>query len=225
MSNLHFIDSTEIHNLPSPVVTQINGLKLSEVAFAYIYMSTEKEPIYFVDPLHLRRGHHVPKIGSLYVATHIVFSSEDQFELFRENVNCKIERVDSMSDTEELKMWLVVRGDIQMSMGKLAAQAGHGFCTALREATVLDSIAKATGNGGYTVEEYFQNSQPKITVVAKNLAALERVHRECTEASLPCSFITDEGRTEFPEPTATVVGIGPCRFSELPKYVQRLRLL
>lgn len=131
-------------------------------------------------------------------------------------------------EKEELKMWLVVRGDIVIPKGKLAAQAGHGFCTAMRAALESDAWGKATDESGYhvgVVDRYFEQNQPKITVVAKNLAALERAYKECMDEMLPCSFIVDEGRTVFPEPTATVVGIGPCLRSELPKFVQRFQLM
>lgn len=120
------------------------------------------------------------------------------------------------NEQKELKMWLVVRGDLDIPKGKLAAQAGHGFCTAMYQ--LMQTKPEV-------VVEYFEQNQPKITVVAKNLAALERVYSECFDALLPVSFIKDEGRTVFSEPTVTVVGIGPCYRDELPKYVQRLQIM
>jgi peptidyl-tRNA hydrolase, PTH2 family len=134
-----------------------------------------------------------------------------------------------MPDVEELKMWLVVRGDIEIPKGKLAAQAGHGFCTAIYEALKRDKagVVSVENIDKYQklIDLYFQQNQPKITVVAKNLAALERAYKECQEALIPSSFIVDEGRTVFVEPTATVVGIGPCYRSDLPKFVKRLQLM
>lgn len=119
-------------------------------------------------------------------------------------------------DEEELKMWIIVRGDIYMSSGKLAVQAGHG---------VLSSFMHGMMIRKDVCDEYFANEQAKITVVARNLNHLQRAYNECNDAGLPCALIKDAGRTEFAEPTYTVATIGPCYRSELPNFVKRLRLM
>lgn len=114
---------------------------------------------------------------------------------------------------DELKIWIVVRNDLKMPTGKLLAQAGHAVASAMVAA------------GPERVTEYMSHNQPKIAVKVKNLLALERAYKESQDAGLPCAFIVDEGRTVFGEPTPTVVGIGPCYYVDLPKFVQRLQLL
>jgi peptidyl-tRNA hydrolase, PTH2 family len=130
-----------------------------------------------------------------------------------------------MNNSKELKMWLVVRGDIEIPKGKLAAQAGHGFCSALMKAINHDRKFIDETYEEPIVEAYFRQNQPKITVIAKNLAALERGYTECVENGLPCAIIEDLGRTIFPEPTTTVFAVGPCFSDELPKFVQRFQLM
>ena len=66
---------------------------------------------------------------------------------------------------------------------------------------------------------------PKITYGAKNEAALRRALEECQAVGIPAHLVTDEGRTVFPEPTVTVLGIGPCRRSDLPPFVGKMQLL
>lgn len=117
----------------------------------------------------------------------------------------------------ELRMWLVVRTDIDIPRPKLAAQAGHGYAAALRKAQAMrwgTAAAYMSGSG-----------QAKIVVAAKNEDALKRAFQECEAAGIPAVIVKDEGRTVFAEPTLTVVGIGPCLRDELPKYFQRLQLL
>lgn len=121
-----------------------------------------------------------------------------------------------MMGENELKMWIIVRGDIHMSSGKLAVQAGHGILTSFIHGMLIRKEL---------CDEYFAHGQAKITVVAKNLNHLQRAYDECNDAGLPCALIKDAGRTEFAEPTYTVATVGPCYRSELPNFVKRLRLM
>lgn len=116
----------------------------------------------------------------------------------------------------ELRMWCAVRRDIHIPKPKFGAQTGHAYVTA-----ILEAQKKAPG----LVEDYMAADQPKIVVWAKNADELQKVYGACREAGLPCAIITDAGRTVFPEPTLTVMGVGPCRRSELPKAMQRLQLM
>lgn len=118
-------------------------------------------------------------------------------------------------NTPELKMWLIVRSDIDIPAAKLAVQAGHGFCTTMMKAFVERKEI---------LVEYMANSQPKIIVSAKNEVALGRAYSECIIKGIPSSIITDEGRTIFDGPTKTVVAVGPCYADDLPKYVKRMQL-
>ena len=128
-----------------------------------------------------------------------------------------IESVGLMSGAprEELRLYCVVRGDIEMPVGKLVAQAGHAFVGALRV---------ATETAPHLAERYLADSQPKITLQAKSLAVLERAARECKDAGIIHHLVIDEGRTVFNEPTVTCLGIGPVLRDRLPKFVSKLRL-
>lgn len=120
-------------------------------------------------------------------------------------------------NNQELKMWLVCRTDIDMPRPKAMGQAGHGFSLCL---------VAAMNKNPNLVHEYNTNSCPKIVIGAKNIAALERAHRECVDAGLFVSpIIIDAARTHFTEPTATVFAVGPCYRNELPTFVQRAQLL
>lgn len=116
----------------------------------------------------------------------------------------------------ELRMVLIVRQDLLMGIGKAMGQAGHAFTMTLLLAQ--ERIPEV-------VEDYLTDAQPKIVVGCKNLAALLRAQDECRDAGLVCVLVRDAGRTVFPEPTDTCMGIGPCRRIDLPKFVQRMRLL
>jgi len=118
----------------------------------------------------------------------------------------------------ELKMWLVVRKDFEIPKGKLAGQSGHAF-------EGITRVCLGTTGWRETYAKYVEHNTPKIVVVCKNLDALERAERECIEANILTYKVTDAGRTVFPEPTVTVMAVGPCYFEQLPKFVQRFQLM
>ncbi len=113
----------------------------------------------------------------------------------------------------ELRLYCLMRRDLEIPTGKMLAQAGHAFVSALEQAADREAV-----------KTYFTNAQPKIVLAAKNLNVIERAARECRELGLNHFVVVDAGRTVFPEPTVTCMGIGPVRFVDLPKYVQKLQL-
>ena len=148
----------------------------------------------------------------------------------------------------ELRLYCLMRGDLSLYTmvatedapvrlhtdaeieGKLMVQAGHAFVNALEEARrgdwVQDDIDDSARLllGSLRVREYLTVSQPKIVLKAKNEAALRRAADECRQARIPHYLVTDEGRTVFPEPTVTCLGIGPVLRQNLPKFIDRMQM-
>lgn len=116
----------------------------------------------------------------------------------------------------EKKMWVLVRTDIKMPIEKGMPQAGHGFLVSWLRGLFQNPVV-ALG--------YLNEAQPKISVRIKKESDLHKAYRLCQEANLPSVIIQDAARTWFPEPTYTVVCVGPCFRSDLPKFVKDLQLL
>jgi PTH2 family peptidyl-tRNA hydrolase len=114
----------------------------------------------------------------------------------------------------ELRMWVAVRVDINMPIGKLCAQVGHGFLLAITRA--IPEIAHSYIDSG---------SMTKITVKVNSEDELKAVEAAAKEAGIPCAFIVDAGRTVFNEPTPTVCAFGPCFRDDLPPLLKSLSLL
>lgn len=135
-----------------------------------------------------------------------------------------------MCDDPELRMYCLMRGDLDVPEGKLMVQSGHAFVSALEMARkghwVQPNVSEASRQliGNAIVREYLEFSQPKIVLRAKNEAALRRAAEECQQAGIAHYLVTDEGRTVFPEPTVTCVGLGPVVKSAVPKFVQRMQM-
>jgi PTH2 family peptidyl-tRNA hydrolase len=122
---------------------------------------------------------------------------------------------------EELRLYCLVRGDLEIPIGKLCAQTAHGFLGSYVNCTNEDLKKEYLGlneNG------LIDSGQAKITLKAKNLNALLRAEQECKDLGISTALIKDAGRTVFNEPTITVLGIGPVTKENLPKFVQKMQL-
>jgi peptidyl-tRNA hydrolase len=115
----------------------------------------------------------------------------------------------------ELRMWLLIRKDLPMPPGKLAAQAGHGYGTCLW---------LSNGRDPDLVALYMSRAQVKIAVAVKNEEELLKCVETCKEAGLVAVSVKDAAHTVFNEPTYTVGAVGPCYRKDLPARVARLRL-
>jgi len=119
--------------------------------------------------------------------------------------------------SDDPRMWLFVRCDIRIPLEKLIAQGAHVAVTSALNAFRAGEAA--------LVDNWLSRGQAKITKRAKNEAELRKVYDLCREAGLWASIVTDAGRTFFDEPTVTMAAVGPCMRGQLPKAVDRLRVL
>lgn len=97
-----------------------------------------------------------------------------------------------------MKQVIVVRRDLGMGAGKLAAQVGHAAISAYEKA-VPD--AKRTWRG---------DGQTKIVLGVDDEAELFAVADRAATEGVPYATIRDAGRTELEPGTVTAVGIGPA---------------
>lgn len=123
---------------------------------------------------------------------------------------------------EELRIYVILRTDIEIPKGKAFAQVGHAVLgTAITVAHQNPKLLEEyMGHGDASVVD---EGQAKIVLRGKE-KDLHRAATELKELGIPYALIQDAGRTVFPEPTFTCIGIGPVRKSELPKFIQRLQL-
>jgi peptidyl-tRNA hydrolase len=123
----------------------------------------------------------------------------------------------------ELRMYIVVRSDIEIPFGKLAPQAGHAFTNALEDARkrAPERHAAYLGNGD---NRHLTTGQTKIALRGK-MADVTAILAELEAAGIPHCLVRDEGRTVFPEPTVTCLAFGPCLADERPKRAKKLQLL
>lgn len=120
-------------------------------------------------------------------------------------------------DPDPYRLYAIVRTDLAMAAGKIAAQSGHAF---------LDSFLKASEQRPDTIQAYKQNHGIKVVLGCPSLKHLMRAYHEALDKGIPCELITDLGYTQFNNiPTITALGLGPARRSEVDTINRNFDLL
>lgn len=121
------------------------------------------------------------------------------------------------------KQMIVMRRDLKMRKGKIAAQAGHACVEAVlgalaREGRLSDvtfengeiTLARRPDDPPTPLTEWFENGVAKICVYVDSEEELRAVHEKATEAGILSVLITDAGFTEFHGvPTCTCLAFEP----------------
>lgn len=120
---------------------------------------------------------------------------------------------------ERVKQMIVMRRDLRMRKGKIAAQAGHACVNATLAALARDGAldtldAAADGairvGGGTALGAWFDQGEAKVCVYVDTEEALLAIHRQALEAGILSVLIQDSGLTEFHgEPTYTCLAFEP----------------
>ena len=114
------------------------------------------------------------------------------------------------------KLVIVVRTDIKMSKGKMAAQAGHAAVSA-------SEYARKNRPEWWT--PWINEGQCKIAVKVTSEQEIMELERKARNAKLPAALIVDRGLTELPPETTTCLGIGPAPANKVDAITGNLRLL
>jgi peptidyl-tRNA hydrolase, PTH2 family len=114
----------------------------------------------------------------------------------------------------QTKLVLVVRADLGMGRGKIAAQAAH--------AAVAAALASL---GTVAFVEWLRDGQPKVVLRAGSEAELDAIAGQAANAGLQVQVIHDAGRTQVAEGTPTCCAIGPAADTAIDAVTGTLSLL
>ena len=123
----------------------------------------------------------------------------------------------SKKSDEECKMVIVVRSDLKMSKGKIAAQASH--------AAVNCAFASKKKDPRTFSEWYEGSNQRKVVLKVDSLEKLLEIKAAADANRIVNSLITDAGRTEIPSGTITCIGLGPTKDSVIDTITGDLSML
>lgn len=120
-----------------------------------------------------------------------------------------------------LRMYAIVRGDLNMPAGKLAAQAGHAFVEAYRES----QIQQARVARQYIIDP----PGTKVVLKSKSLKELEWAKGMCHLFNIPHAWIVDSGHILPPyfdgNPIVTALGIGPILREDIQHITSKFELV
>jgi peptidyl-tRNA hydrolase, PTH2 family len=116
----------------------------------------------------------------------------------------------------EYKQVIVVRKDIVMGKGKLAAQVAH--------AAVL-GVEKTRQINQDWLNTWFQTGQAKVVLRVDNLEELIEVEQHARTIHVAAVSVQDSGLTQIPSGTITCIGIGPGPAELIDKITSHLKLL
>jgi len=113
-----------------------------------------------------------------------------------------------------MKLVLVVRTDLGMGRGKIAAQVAH--------AAVAAALA---GLGSADLAAWLRDGQPKVVLRVPGLGELDEIAAQARAAGLPVEIIRDAGRTQLEPGTATCCAVGPAEAARIDAVTAALSLL
>lgn len=112
-----------------------------------------------------------------------------------------------------MKQAIVVRTDLKMGKGKIAAQACHAC---------LESYKRADKR---KIREWETFGQKKVVLKVSSEQELLELYHIIKQSDLPCSLITDAGHTQIEPSTKTCLCVGPGPDEEIDKLTGHLKLL
>lgn len=116
------------------------------------------------------------------------------------------------------KQVIVVRKDLNMSIGKTAGQVAHAS---------LEAALRAKEKNAELFEAWFKNGyeQRKIVLSVNSEEELIQLFHKALQAGYPLSIVEDLGKTELAPGTLTCIAIGPTIDWYIDEITKNLPLL
>lgn len=114
---------------------------------------------------------------------------------------------------KEYKQVILVRMDLKLSKGKLAAQVSHASVEALLKSHKDD------------VDAWRKLGMKKVVLKVADQKELIAFKNKADDAGLVTGLIIDAGHTEIPAGTVTCLGIGPAKEDKIDAVTGSLSML
>ncbi|KAL7805685.1 peptidyl-tRNA hydrolase PTH2 domain-containing protein [Trichoderma aethiopicum] len=123
--------------------------------------------------------------------------------------------------SEECKLVLVVRTDLGMTKGKIAAQCSHATLACYKALASADPSSPERR----VLSRWERYGQAKIAVQVKSQAEMLELRGKARAMGLTAEVIQDAGRTQIEAGSMTVLGVGPGPKSLVDQVTGGLKLL
>jgi len=113
----------------------------------------------------------------------------------------------------QYKQVILVRTDLKMPKGKLAAQVAHA------------SVNSVISSRRMVVSRWLSQGGKKIVLKVKGIRELRKYHASAIEIHMVSRMITDAGHTTLRPGTVTCCGIGPDKEYKIDQITGKLKML
>jgi len=113
----------------------------------------------------------------------------------------------------DLKQVILVRDDLKLTKGKMAAQVSHA------------SVAATLKADKDVVKKWAHEGMKKVVLKVKDKAELYAYKQKAEDAGLVVALITDAGHTHLEPGTVTCLGVGPDKEDKINKVTGDLKLI
>ena len=113
----------------------------------------------------------------------------------------------------EYKQVILVRQDLKMPKGKLAAQVAHA------------SVEATLKSGKDKVHTWRYEGMKKVVLKVSSLTMLKKYVANADMNGLTTSIITDQGKTFFKTATTTCAAIGPEKTEDIDEITNSLKMM
>jgi len=112
-----------------------------------------------------------------------------------------------------MKQVILVRQDLKLGKGKMAAQASHAS---------VEAVMKSDKD---TFKEWKMHGMKKVVLKAKDEKELIEMKQKADDEGLVTALITDAGKTQIAPGTITCLGIGPDKEEKIDKVTGHLKIV
>lgn len=130
-------------------------------------------------------------------------------------------------DEERKKLVLVVREDLKMTSGKIAAQCSHATLGVYRKLIHQHKHNKSdisTRNIGW-LKHWDVSGCAKIALKVKTITDMNDIKDKVRKAQIPYHTVIDAGKTQIAANSVTVLAVGPAPESIVNQFTGHLKLL
>ncbi|MEM0201461.1 MAG: peptidyl-tRNA hydrolase Pth2 [Candidatus Micrarchaeaceae archaeon] len=117
---------------------------------------------------------------------------------------------------DEIKQIILIRTDIEMGKGKLAAQVAHASLMSYFSCEKLDKKIS---------QEWLNTGEKKIVLKVEDDKVLKKLFEAFKYKGIPCALVSDAGHTQLPPGTITALGVGPWKDKEIDQFTSGFKLL
>jgi peptidyl-tRNA hydrolase, PTH2 family len=112
----------------------------------------------------------------------------------------------------EYKQVILVRQDLKLDKGKMAAQAAHA------------SVESVLRSDKEIIKNWRNTGMKKVVLKVKDKEELIKYNQQAKDLGLKTALITDAGKTHIAPGTITCLGIGPDNEEKIDKVTKDLKI-